>query len=119
MKKKVYICAPLGGNVKENLENAIWYTKYALKQGVAPVTTYFYALCLDDNNPQDRALGMSAGMSLLWFCDEMWVFGDEITKGMKEEIKFCENLHIPIKRFSGAEIKKKTKRREFYDQIEM
>ena len=119
MKKKVYICAPLGGNVKENLENAILYTKYALKQGVAPVTTHFYALCFDDNNPQDRALGMSAGMSLLWFCDEMWVFGDEITKGMKEEIKFCENLRIPVKRFSGVEIKKKIKRRESYDQIEM
>ena len=119
MKKKVYICAPLGGNVKENLENAILYTKYALKQGVAPVTTHFYALCLDDNNPQDRALGVSAGMSLLWFCDEMWVFGDEITKGMKEEIKFCENLRIPIKRFPGVEMKKKIKRRESYDQIEM
>ncbi len=64
MKKKVYICAPLGGNVKENLENAILYTKYALMQGVAPVTTHFYALCLDDNNPQDRALGVSAGMSV-------------------------------------------------------
>lgn len=119
MKKKVYICAPLGGNVKENLENAILYTKYALKQGVAPVTSHFYALCFDDNNPQDRALGMSAGMSLLWFCDEMWVFGDEITKGMKEEIKFCENLRIPVKRFLGVEIKKKIKRRESYDQIEM
>ncbi len=119
MKKKVYICAPLGGNVKENLGNAILYTKYALKQGVAPVTTHFYALCLDDNNPQDRALGMSAGMSLLWFCDEMWVFGDEITKGMKEEIKFCENLRIPVKRFSGVEMKKKIKRRESYDKIEM
>ena len=42
-----------------------------------------------------------------WFCDEMWVFGDEITKGMKEEIKFCENLRIPIKRFSGVGMKKK------------
>ena len=76
MKKKVYMCAPLGGNVKENLENAVLYTKYALKQGVAPVTTHFYALCFDDNNPQDRALGMSAGMSLYGFatrcgCSEM------------------------------------------------
>ena len=60
MKKKVYICAPLGGNVKENLENAVLYTKYALKQGVAPITTHFYALCLDDDNPQ--AIPMSMGM---------------------------------------------------------
>ena len=118
MKKKVYICAPLGGNVKENLENAVLYTKYALKQGVAPITTHFYALCLDDDNPQERALGMSAGMSLLWYCDELWVFGDVISNGMKEEIKFCENLRIPVKRVSNAEVTKFLKRSKSYDQSE-
>lgn len=118
MKKKVYICAPLGGNVRENLENAVLYTKYALKQGVAPITTHFYALCLDDDNPQERALGMSAGMSLLWYCDELWVFGDVISNGMKEEIKFCENLRIPVKRVSNAEVTKFLKRSKSYDQSE-
>ena len=29
MKKKVYICAPLGGQVNENLQNAVRYTEYA------------------------------------------------------------------------------------------
>ena len=118
MKKKVYICAPLGGNVRENLENAVLYTKYALKQGVAPITTHFYALCLDDDNPQELALGMSAGMSLLWYCDELWVFGDVISNGMKEEIKFCENLRIPVKRVSNAEVTKFLKRSKSYDQSE-
>ena len=118
MKKKVYICAPLGGNVKENLETAVLYTKYALKQGVAPIMTHFYALCLDDDNPQERALGMSAGMSLLWYCDETWVFGDVISNGMKEEIKFCENLRIPVKRVSNAEVTKFLKRSKSYDQNE-
>lgn len=28
MMKKVYICSPLGGNVKENLEQVKRYTKY-------------------------------------------------------------------------------------------
>ena len=106
MKKKVYICAPLGGTVGKNLENAILYTKYALKRGVAPITAHFYALCLDDDNPRERALGMSAGMSLLWYCDELCVFGNVISNGMKEEIKFCENLRIPIKRVSNAEVTK-------------
>ena len=118
MKKKVYICAPLGGNVKENLENAVLYTKYALKQGVAPITTHFYALCLDDDNPQERALGMSAGMSLLWYCDELWVFGNAISNGMKEEIKFCENLRIPVKRVSNAEVTKFLKGSKSNDENE-
>mgnify|MGYP002513697702 CR=1 FL=1 len=46
---------------------------------------------------EERELGLSAGLSLLWFCDELWVFGDKISQGMQKEIKFCENLNIPIK----------------------
>ncbi len=106
MKKKVYICAPLGGNVKENLKKAIKYTLFALRSGVAPVTPHFYALCLDDNKLQDRELGLSAGMSLLWFCDELWVFGDTVSEGMKEEIKFCENMRVKIRKIKDREIEK-------------
>ena len=54
MKKKVYICAPLGGNVKENFINAVVYTEFALRSGVAPVTPHFYATCLNDNKKEDR-----------------------------------------------------------------
>ena len=106
MKKKVYICAPLGGNVENNIEKAKRYTRFALKSGVAPVPPHFYALCLDDNIPQERELGRGAGMSLLWFCDEMWVFGDRITQGMQEEILFCKNMKIKIRKIKESEIKK-------------
>jgi len=106
MKKKVYICAPLGGQVKENLQNAISYTEYALKTGAAPITTHFYALCLNDNNPVERRMGMEAGQSLLWFCDEMWIFGGTISAGMKEEILFCKNLHIPMRTIGEKELKR-------------
>ena len=49
MMKKVYICSPLGGNIKENLEKVKRYTRYALMCGTAPVVPHFYALCLDDD----------------------------------------------------------------------
>lgn len=106
MKKKVYICAPLGGNIKENLQNAVIYTKFALKSGVAPVTPHFYALSLDDNNKSDQELGRSAGMSLLWFCDEMWIFGDTVTEGMRAEINFCKNLNVKMRTVRPHEINK-------------
>ncbi len=76
MMKKVYICAPLGGDIQGNLEKAKRYTEYALKCGTAPVVPHFYALCLNDDIPSEREIGLSAGMSLLWFCDELWIFGD-------------------------------------------
>lgn len=107
MMRKVYICAPLGGNVDKNLQKVKDYTRYALMCGAAPVVPHFYALCLNDRNPKEREIGMMAGLSLLWFCDEMWVFGDEITAGMKGEINFCQNLNIKMRRIKETEILKK------------
>lgn len=106
MMKKVYICAPLGGNVQDNLEQVRKYTKYALVCGTAPVVPHFYAECLNDSNPKEREIGMAAGLSLLWFCDEMWVFGDTLTEGMQGEIQFCKNLNIRTKTIREKEIQK-------------
>ena len=106
--KKVYICAPLGGDIRGNLENAKRYTEYALKCGTAPVVPHFYALCLNDDNPREREIGLAAGMSLLWFCDELWVFGDKITDGMQREIDFCKNLNIKIVAVKDSDINKIT-----------
>lgn len=106
MMKKVYICSPLGGNVKENLEQVKRYTKYALICGTAPVVPHFYALCLNDDNPKEREIGMVAGLSLLWFCDEMWIFGDEVTEGMSAEIQFCKNLNVTTRKIRECDIQK-------------
>ena len=106
MLKKVYICAPLAGDVRENLRNARRYAKYALRCGTAPVVPHFYALCLTDDDPKERETGMRAGLSLLWFCDELWVFGDVISKGMQDEIQFCKTMNIRIHYIKDSEIKK-------------
>lgn len=105
MMKKVYICAPLGGDVKGNLEKVKRYTRYALLCGTAPVVPHFFALCLNDNDQEEREIGMAAGLGMLWFCDEMWIFGDEITEGMRNELTFCKNLNIRTKSISEKEIK--------------
>lgn len=106
MMKKVYICAPLGGDVEHNLRQVKRYTEYALRCGTAPVVPHFYALCLDDSVPRDREIGMAAGLSLLWYCDEMWIFGGEVTEGMRAEIRFCENLNIRTRTIRESEILK-------------
>ena len=106
MMRKVYVCAPLGGNVESNLKKVRTYTEYALRCGTAPVVPHFYAECLDDNNPKDREVGLAAGMSLLWLCDEVWVFGDTVTDGMSAELKFCKNLNIRVRKITEKEIQK-------------
>ena len=107
MTKKVYICAPLGGNIQENLKKVKQYARFALLCGTAPVVPHFYALCLNDNLPKEREIGMAAGLSLLWFCDEMWIFGDEVTESMKAEMQFCKSLNIPVRKVRDDEINKK------------
>lgn len=104
--KKVYICSPLGGNVEENLRKVRRYTKYALLCGTTPVVPHFYALCLNDDNPDEREIGMKAGHSLLWLCDELWVFGNEITKGMETELQYCRHLNVKSRKVREEEINK-------------
>ena len=106
MMRKVYVCAPLGGNIEQNLKKVKTYTEYALRCGTAPVVPHFYAECLDDSVPAEREIGRSAGMSLLWFCDELWLFGDTVTKGMVAELQFCKHLNIRIRKIQQNEIQK-------------
>ena len=107
MMKKVYICAPLGGDVEGKLERVKRYTRYALMCGTAPVVPHFYALCLNDDNQKEREIGLAAGLGMLWFCDELWVFGQTVTEGMKQEIQFCKHLNIKTRYVSEKEIRKK------------
>ena len=104
MMKRGYVCAPLGGNIEENFKKVKTYTAYALRCGTAPVVPHFYAEGLDDNDPKDREIGLAAGMSLLWLCDEVWAFGDVITDGMRAELKFSKNLNIRIRYITEKEI---------------
>lgn len=106
MIKKVYICAPLGGNIKENFRKALNYSKYALKCGTAPVVPHFYTLCLNVNDTAERKIGIEAAQSLLWFCDELWVFGEEITEGMQKEIDFFEALNCRVRYVKDYEVEK-------------
>ena len=98
-------CALIGcdGNVFALLGMA----SRTLKQNsMAPFIPHFYALILDDNKKEERNLGMLAGLSMLWVCDAVWVFGDEITESMKTEICFAEKLNIEVRYISENELRK-------------
>lgn len=95
--RNVYVCSPLRGNINENLEKVKQYGKFVLECGMAPVIPHFYAEILDDTVDEERTLGMTAGTSLLFRADALWVFGDNITEGMKKEITFARHLKLDIR----------------------
>ena len=101
-----YVCAPLAGDLNKNISNAKKFGKFLFDRGMAPVIPHIYAEILDDKDPYDRELGMNADRSLLFKCDEMWVFGDKFTKGMKEEIHFAKMINMKIKYISNSEVDK-------------
>lgn len=104
MKKRVYVCAPLGGDTEGNVKRAICFARYVFQCGAVPVVPHFYALCLEDKIPEERAMGMEAGRSLLWFCDELWIFGDVVTEGMVGEIQFCRSMNVKTRKIRDDEI---------------
>ena len=84
----VYICSPYAGDVPRNVENARKYSRFAVDQGCIPVAPHLlFPQFLNDNNPRERQLGFFFGTALMSKCSEVWVFGDRISEGMKEELK--------------------------------
>ena len=69
----------------------------------------FYVFGETDDLQADSAAKISfeERFSLIWFCDEMWVFGPVITKEMEREIEFCENLGMKVRYITEKEVTKK------------
>ena len=94
--KLVYICSPLRGAIEENIKKAHRYCEYAAGCGVIPLAPHtIFTAYLQDTIPEQRALGLKMGLELLKRCDEIWVCGDEISRGMQGEIDLAAKLHIP------------------------
>ena len=106
MQKKICVCAPFGENLQEELQNAKTYYDYVFSQGGVPVGPHAYAVMLGCENGQKKKQMHRAGMSLLWFCDEVWVFGEAQTEGMQEELLFCRNMKLKTKKIKEKEMKK-------------
>lgn len=103
---KIFVCSPLRGNIKQNIENAKRYCRAVIgKTGNVPIAPHLYFTnFLDDNINIERKLGIDFGLELLSECKEIWVFDYEgISEGMKAEIEEGNRLNIPVKYASKGE----------------
>lgn len=99
MKKIIYVCSPLRGDVKNNIKRANEYSKFVYQQGYIPVAPHVtFTQFLNDDIPEERKDGMDMGLELLRVCDEVWVFGEILTEGMAREAELAERLGRPIHR---------------------
>ena len=73
--------------------------KYAYENTI-PVTPHLlYPQFMDDENPKERADAMHFNYVLLGKCNELWVFGDVISKGMAHEIGIAKKRQQTIRWF--------------------
>ena len=119
IKKKIYICSALRGDIWNNIENAKDYCAFVVKEhGAIPIAPHIYfTQFLDDSIPEEREFGMRAGLSLLSCCDELWYFGNSITQGMAYEITYAKEHGIPVRFVPEEEYHPYTFERRFTHEI--
>ena len=90
----IFVCSPFQGR-EENIEKAKRYCRMLVNMGYIPIAPHIYfSQFMDDLNPDDRRKALEMNKKLLEFCDELWIFGNEITEGMKEEIEEWEKRKV-------------------------
>ena len=86
----VYISSPLRGDVERNIQRARDYCAYAASCGVIPLAPHtIFTQYLDDEQPEQREQGLAMGRDLMWRCDDLWVVGNTISSGMREEMELA------------------------------
>ena len=98
----VYIASPYAGETEDNISRAKGYCRFAVSKGVIPLAPHLlYPQFMDDSDEDQRILGLRFAISLLYRCDELWVFGEKVSAGMAKEIEKAEKRGMRIRRFNS------------------
>lgn len=61
----------------------------------------YFPQFMDDGDGRDHNTAMFMNMILMTKCAEVWVFGNNITKGMAAEIRRANETQKPVRYFSN------------------
>ena len=98
--KKVYICCTVENN-NNSWEKAIiranLYCRKAFDKGFFPVCPRIYLPnFLDYEDTGERRNAKRLSIKALAKCSEVWVFGNDISKGMRAEIEYAKTHNIKV-----------------------
>lgn len=97
--KLVYICAPLRGNVEQNIEFARQRAREVFQAGDIPVCSHLmFPPIANPGNPDEDQAVREMGLRLVALCQQVNVYGT-CTAGMQDEIGLAERLEILVKYF--------------------
>lgn len=107
-KKIVYIAHPIGGDIQANLADLYRILRILNTDelevfgDIVPFAPYAMT-GLDDNVALERKIAMNNNEALIntGVFDELWLTGDKISLGMREEIKLFRSLGKTIVDYTG------------------
>lgn len=101
-KPLVYICSPYAGDVDRNTERAKLYSRFAVieRDAIAFAPHLLFPLYLSDDDHAERELALFMDLVFLGKCNELWVFGKNITNGMQMEINKAKKRRMTIRYFT-------------------
>jgi len=98
----VYVASPFAGDTEYNIRKAQGYCRFAVSKGCIPIAPHLlYPQFMDDEDSEQRELGLFFALVLLGKCDELWVFGDRVSTGMANEIAKAKKRGMPIKYYNS------------------
>ena len=98
--KKVFVCSPYRGNIEKNTKRAVFAARVICGCGHIPVVPHLYfPQFLDDKDQFERIRGIEYGIELMKECDQLWLLGPEISKGMEYELEVAKEIRIPVKMY--------------------
>ena len=95
----VYICSPYSGDTANNTEKAKKHCRFAVDNNAIPLAPHLLFPQFM-NEEAERDLAMFMDLVLIGRCEQLWVFGDTVTEGMKAEISKANKKGIKIRRFT-------------------
>lgn len=103
-RRKIYVASRYAGDVEKNTVFAVNCCRRVIDEGCMPIASHLlYPQILDDNNPDEREMGLMFGLALLAVCDEVWVFG-EVSVGVAREVAEAKRLKKRVRYFEEADV---------------
>lgn len=97
----VYVCSPYSGDTVGNTQKAQQYCRFAVDSHCIPLAPHLlFPQFMADDDPEEHDLAMFMDIALLSKCAELWVFGERITEGMNEELRYAQRKNKPIRYFT-------------------
>ena len=87
--------------ISNNVIKTRMYCSFAVKQGRIPFASHLlFPQFMSDSDPNERNLALFMALVYLDCCKECWVFGDTISEGMENEIRYAKRKNIPVRYFT-------------------